>query len=342
MTTSSAAGINALVVETAFPGDAIISLALAHELKRQVSGSKISYLVRPDAAEIIKASPHVDDVIVFDKRGKHSGLAGLDQIASYLREASYTHLFLLQNSRRNLELAKRLGIPNVIGFGSAPTKGLTQSIPEGDKGGLRTSRAISLLKPVVGQVDLDTLPVLSASLPDRYQEWFERKEVIAIAPGSAWPTKQWGYGKFRSLSLALIGEGFSVVLIGGKDDAQLGAFDSYDRILNAIAETSLSEAAGLIAASRLLIANDSAPLHLATATSTRSIGIFGPTVPQFGFAPPPELGSTIGLKALWCRPCTAHGSIACPIYTHTCMGEITVDHVLKEVLTSLRQHSFAS
>ncbi|HET6510957.1 MAG TPA: hypothetical protein VFH43_02105, partial [Candidatus Kapabacteria bacterium] len=93
--------INALVIEMAFPGDVVISLALPAELKCLAPDARVTYLTRPDAADLAHASPDVDDVIVFDKRGNDSGIAGIERIAAQLNERSFTHLFLLHNSKRS-------------------------------------------------------------------------------------------------------------------------------------------------------------------------------------------------------------------------------------------------
>ncbi|MFI5264903.1 MAG: glycosyltransferase family 9 protein, partial [Candidatus Kapaibacterium sp.] len=90
-----------------------------------------------------------------------------------------------------------------------------------------------------------------------------------------------------------------------------------------------------ISHSDLLISNDSAPVHIATATGTRSIVIYGPTVPEFGFAPPPDLGQIIQNEGLWCRPCASHGSNECPIHTHECMTSIKPEVVFQKAVEAI-------
>ncbi len=99
-----------------------------------------------------------------------------------------------------------------------------------------------------------------------------------------------------------------------------------------MAKTSLQELVSIISFSDLLISNDSAPIHIATATRTPSITIYGPTVPELGFAPPPGLGRIIQVQGLWCRPCTSHGSNDCPIHTHQCMTNIDPETVFQAAI----------
>ncbi|HET6512042.1 MAG TPA: glycosyltransferase family 9 protein [Candidatus Kapabacteria bacterium] len=319
--------INALVVETAFPGDVVISLALVAELKRLASDARITYLVRPDAADLAMASPDVDDVIIFDKRGADKGVEGIVRVASLLNEREFTHLFLLHSSDRSIELAKRLDVPVRIGFASKDA--VTHRIDEPPFGTPRTSRAISLLTAIFDNVDQSTLPRLDTSQGERMSE------TIALAPGSAWATKKWGDDKFVELARLLLDEGKQLIVIGGRDEKKVGnriSALSKDRVIDLTGKTTLVEAAEVISKCALLIGNDSAPIHLATAVKTPSVVIYGPTVKEFGFAPPSEMSKIVEVEDLWCRPCTAHGSDTCPIFTHKCMKAISATEVAKTAL----------
>src|SRR2546425_6428314 len=97
-----------LVIETAFVGDVIISLALARALKHRVPAAHISYLVRPEAADIVRICPDVDDVIVFDKYDRERGTAGVARKALELNALAFDVMILLHGSRRSQTLASQL------------------------------------------------------------------------------------------------------------------------------------------------------------------------------------------------------------------------------------------
>lgn len=320
--------IKALVIEMAFPGDVVISLALPAELKRLDPSAHITYLTRPDAAQLAQSSPDVDDVVTFDKRGADSGIAGIERIASQLNERGFTHLFLLHSSKRSIELAKRLNIKTKLGF--AHDAELTHRVEEPAFGTPRTARAISLCDPLFDSVDKRTLPRLqptASAFADMIGD-----DTIAIAPGSVWATKKWGDDKFVELAGLLLKEDVRLVVIGGPAEREVGerirAVDPL-RVTDLTRKTTLAEAAGVIAKCKLLIGNDSAPIHLATAVNTPSVVVYGPTVKEFGFAPPEGMSKIVEVEGLWCRPCTAHGSDVCPIFTHKCMKTISATEVAK-------------
>ena len=95
--------------------------------------------------------------------------------------------------------------------------------------------------------------------------------------------------------------------------------------------------AELIRRCHLLVTNDSAPQHLASAVNTPTVAIFGPTVPEFGFGPLAEPSAIVGIspQVLACRPCDRHGPQRCPLRHWKCMRDLTARDVAARVLDIL-------
>lgn len=321
--------MKSLVIETAFLGDAIISLALAEAIKNCNSDAEITYLVRPEAAELLAYAPAADRIVSYDKYGGESGLTGIKKKAGELNQYHFDVIFSLHTSKRTGLLLDKLHAARKIGYGEFAT--LTDKVAE-RTGIQRSARAVSLAAPIYHNIDLATLPKLDVSsvqipveLPDA--------PLVSIAPGSVWMTKRWLPERFAEVANALDRIGHVIAFIGSPADR--ATMDEVRRHLTVphidlVGRTSISESAAVIARSRLLIANDSAPVHIATALRVPSVVLFGPTVKEFGFAPPAELGVICEKVGLWCRPCTSHGSAECPIHTHECMTNISVSEVLAE------------
>ena len=98
--------------------------------------------------------------------------------------------------------------------------------------------------------------------------------------------------------------------------------------VSAAGRLSFPGTAALIRDARLLISNDSAPVHLASAMQTPVIEIYGATVPEFGFTPFGVPHRIVQREGLSCRPCGIHGGNVCPIGTFECMKSITPRDVL--------------
>lgn len=108
--------------------------------------------------------------------------------------------------------------------------------------------------------------------------------------GASSPARRWPPERFAAVAQAEREAGRSVVVTGGADDVEAataiaGAADlSNDAIL--AGQTDLSRLAGLVAAAGRVVCGDTGVAHLATALSTPSVVLFGPTSPR-EWGPPP-------------------------------------------------------
>ena len=68
---------------------------------------------------------------------------------------------------------------------------------------------------------------------------------------------------------------------------------------------------------------------------TRTVTIFGPTIPGFGFGPLAPGSVAAGHEAMPCRPCHPHGPAQCPLGHHRCMLDLGVPTVLATALTAM-------
>src|SRR5690606_23842291 len=96
----------------------------------------------------------------------------------------------------------------------------------------------------------------------------EGKPLIGIAPGSVWATKRWTKEGFAAVARELSRQGYGVVLIGGPEDAESAKEieeSASEPLLNLVGKTSVAESAALVSRLGLLVTNDSAPLHFASA-----------------------------------------------------------------------------
>jgi heptosyltransferase-2 len=131
----------------------------------------------------------------------------------------------------------------------------------------------------------------------------------------------------------------AVVVVGARDDVELGeeirraatGDNGRQQILNACGKLTLRQSSALIGMAALLVTNDSAPLHFATAMGTPVIALFGPTVTEFGFGPLRAGDVALGVNGLLCRPCSSHGPPQCPLTHHRCMRDLTVEAVLSAI-----------
>jgi ADP-heptose:LPS heptosyltransferase len=106
---------------------------------------------------------------------------------------------------------------------------------------------------------------------------------VLLHPGAAAPARRWPAERFAAVARALAGWGWPVLLTGGAAERPVAVRVAELAGLPARAvlagRTDLAELAGLVAGAALVICGDTGVGHLATATGTPSVLLFGPVAP---------------------------------------------------------------
>ncbi len=162
--------------------------------------------------------------------------------------------------------------------------------------------------------------------------------LIAIAPGTQWPSKQWPAQYWvRLLEMILSGTDANIVLIGSKDDTQLAAQlapgqdeRGHNRVLNLAGKTTVPELYALLGCVPIVIAADTAALHAAGAAHcAHLVGLYGPTPGgRTGPSGSPDIRLLCATPNLPCQPCRRP---RCRFGTNQCMRDIAPDAVFAEV-----------
>ena len=321
-----------LVVQTSFLGDTVLTTPLLAQLANR---GPVDVVTTPAAAALLANHPAVRTLIAYDKRGADRGLLGLWRLARRLREARYDIALLAQGSWRSAALVLLAGIPNRIGFSTSAGRLLyTKRVAYRDDLH-HAARLLMLARPNGREpTPAERRPSLAPGAAEREAvDAFlrargvgEGEPLVTVAPGSVWATKRWPF--YPQLARALA-DAARVVVVGSAADTPLAReiVAAAPGTLDATGQLSLLASAELVGRSRVLVTNDSAPMHLASAMGTPTVAIFGPTVPDFGFGPLAPRASVVGHDTLPCRPCDRHGPQRCPLGHHRCMRELPASEV---------------
>ena len=90
--------------------------------------ARITVLVKPWVADLVRMHPAVDEVMVYERPGRHDGLGGLLTLARELREKRFDAAILLQNAIEAAIIARLAGIPVRAGY-STDARGLLLTHP---------------------------------------------------------------------------------------------------------------------------------------------------------------------------------------------------------------------
>jgi heptosyltransferase-2 len=344
MALAAATGPHQLVVQTSFLGDTVLTTPLIAELARR---GPVDVVVTPASAPLLARNPDIHELFVYDKRGADAGLRGFRRLAQRVRApdaregAPPAVAYLAQRSMRSGALALAAGYTRRVGFeGSAGQTLYTTRVPYREDRH-HAERLWRLAFPDASERERDAAPPMRPKLfpgdadraaVDALLGASDGRPLLALAPGSVWATKRWPY--YAQLAKRLSGT-FRLAIIGGPDDrseaASIAEFSNAQGVVDGTASLSLLASAELIGRANLMVTNDSAPQHLASAMGTPTITIFGPTVEDFGFGPLAPHSISLGLDALACRPCHHHGPPRCPLGHWRCMRELEVDAVASAV-----------
>ena len=316
-----------LVIQTAFLGDAILSIPLLKNIRTKFEKSIIAYVCRSGHGELFSQAKLADQVIEVNKKDKKS----IKDAFIKMREFSANIIISPHRSFRTSLWVWRLGADESVGFESllnfvAFKKTVPYRPDQHD-----VLRQLSLLE-AFGQNNADLgHNGLSVKIEIQENPRFQYlRDFIALSPGSQWNTKRWTLEGFISLGLKFQTLGKKVVILGAAHEMELclALENALSSSINLCGQTTVFELAQLLKQARLLVCNDSGTMHVATAVETPVVSIFGPTVTSQGYAPWSEKARVVQVD-LSCRPCGAHGHKECPLKTHACMKNITSETVFK-------------
>lgn len=332
-----------LVVQTAFLGDVVLTLPLVEALHHRFPGARVDLLTVPAHAALLQDQPGVDTTITYDKRATQRGLRGFVQVLRQVRAGRYDLIVSPHRSVRSALLLVCSGIPQRIGFHHWLTRGAFSATVVRTREAHEVQRNLGLL----AALNAGTVPPaprlamrVTCVARRRAQQYFADcgvkpgDRLVGMIPGSQWGTKRWPAERFAGLMRHLMRTaGVRCALFGGPQDRELADVITTacgELVIDLIGHTTLRELPAYLEQCRVVVCNDTGPMHIAAALGKPIVALFGPTTPGLGFAPygvPWEEASV----DLACRPCHAHGPQRCPLSHWRCMLDLSVEQVATSV-----------
>ncbi len=186
--------------------------------------------------------------------------------------------------------------------------------------------------------DIISLAELSPLTKELLDEYSEANNIVCvnINAGKICHLRRWPQENYAELILGLHDRfGTKTVLIGGKEDVSyvedfIAKIPKKNDIFNLCGKLSIKELVGLFTKSRLLITNDSGPLHIASIVGLPTISFFGPETPYL-YGP---LGSEhhVFYEDIFCSPCiNIYNAKASSCDNNICLKSIRPEIVMKTI-----------
>ena len=369
-----------LLIKLSAVGDVVHTIPVLNKLRRRYPLAQLDWLVTPAIAELLRHHPAITNIIEFEREAwskpwRLEPFASYLRLASRLRAAAYDLVVDMHGQFRTAALTLATGAPARIGF-DRPRAGVWDASPrkfpeQARKHAWQGAREGSWL----AYTNHIPVPTLDLHAVDRYlnvgpilgldrepadfsfpipqsavsqvetllaQHGANRAEIVIMAPGTIWETKQWGSEKFAQVAAHFLSKGLAVILIGSQRERVVceevaalspGAIDLAGR-------TALSELAALIRRSAISVTNDSGPMHLAVALDRPVVSIFGPTDPVW--IGPYRRANAVLHADLECSPCYLRRLKHCH-HGHACMHNVSAPAVIEraERILSASQNRLA-
>jgi len=339
-------GDKILVIQTAFLGDAVLTLPMIRKLKEMHSDSTIDVLCIPAAKEIFQLSSFINEIIVINKKGEHKSIFGFLKFIRQIRAKEYDKIYSPHRSFRTSLLVLQSGVKETYGFSNSSLfhvyKYLTEYLPDHHE----VQRNLDLIGYDYSQTGWRVLPeiCLPESSDKVVKDFLKNNNIgsnfVSIAPGSIWNTKKYPLEYYEQVIKYLISQGLKVIIIGGKQEEEMGKsleLKFHGNLISSAGNLTITESIALLKYSKILISNDSAPTHLGVCSDIPVLTLYCSTVPDFGFYPYNNKSRWLSYSELECKPCGIHGYYKCPLKHFQCGYKLEaglVISVIKEILNA--------
>jgi len=328
------------VWQTAFLGDAVLTLPLLRALKDRYPSAEIHFFVRAGVQSVFKGQPEIVQARPFAKRGTQKSLNAAVRLGWELGREGFDLWISTHTSLRSALVAGATGIKRRIGYNRPWYNRLAYTETVDRR--FNELAEIERLMELAGPLDISgpapearlVLPEKAVRAADHFWATFAfDRPVLGIHPGSTWPTKCWPVEYFSEIVGRASVEGAHVLVFAGPGEEGVAAqvIDRAQadpqRVTNLAGQLSLPELAAYLGRLDAYLTNDSGPMHLAWTQEVPLVALFGPTVKALGFFPRGDNATVLENDGLDCRPCGLHGPKKCPEGHFKCMRDLTPDRV---------------
>ena len=291
-----------LIIHTAFIGDIVLSTPLIQKLKDLYPKSEIDYLTLPTNQSVLYNNPNLNEIILYDKKGKDKGIKGFLKVLKILKQKKYDYAVIPHRFIKSILLAKLAKIPDIVGFDVATGSSLLDKKVHYDMKKHEVERLLNLVEYEGEKIPVRIYPAkenfvkIEKMLTISGYTGKKEQKLILVAPGSQRPEKMWPIEKYREIIERLKkNKNYFIGITGSKSEKELPLnFEKDKNVIDFRGEISLVEFGALISKADVVVGNDSSPIHIASGFEKPFvIGIFGPGKRSLGFFPWTEKSNVI-------------------------------------------------
>lgn len=281
---------NILIIRPSALGDVARTVPALVSLRRAFPEARIDWLVRDDFVEAVAAHPALSGVVPYPRKAFGKFGRDLDTTRDFfrylrdLRGRGYERVYDLQGLFRSGLLTWATGAWRRVGSSKArELASLAYNVRVAPTG---EPHAVPRMLDVLAGDGIEPVVDMQLYTTPQQREWARREvESLGLSPGSfavvaptsGWTPKRWPAERFGALIDRLR---LPAVIVGSPQEReQITAIRGAGRF-DLLGRTSVGQLMALIEQAAVVLANDSAALHLAVGLGRRCLGIYGPTFPE--------------------------------------------------------------
>lgn len=284
-----------LLIRPSALGDVCRTVPVLASLRAAYPNARIDWLVQDAFKDAIIAHPDLTGVVPFPRKALGQDLAKLRPGSTRaflrtLRSTRYTLVIDAQGLFRSGMLARATRAPRRIGYANAQEFGW---LGYTERHHIPSDRhAVDRMLELLARAGIPPIRNMTLHTQPAWKDWAAgalrldtdtTPRVAVLAPTSRWPGKRWPADRFASVANALLERGYTRIAIVGATHERsqcaplLELCAREPRVIDLIGTTTVGQLMAIIERAALVIANDSAAIHMAVGFNRPMIALYGPT-----------------------------------------------------------------
>ncbi len=307
---------NILFITLSNIGDVILATPVLSILSSRFPNAKITVVAGPRAQGVLQGSGRIHRLVLYHKK---ASILGKWQFLKVLRTERYDLVIDLKNTAIPFLVRAKKRSPFIRGYRETSMRARHLEVLK------MTGISYSEIPPFdffCEEEEASLLEKLKAKGVTRDRNW------IVIAPAAASELKTWRFEGFQEVIERLLAEREEDILLVGDKRERVIAEPlrkvNPGRIYNLGGETTLRELAALVSRASLVLANDSAVMHLAYELNRPAVAVFGPTNHKKSGYESPRF--KVVREPVFCSPCEQP---RCRFECQSCFEDLHPEKVFK-------------
>lgn len=279
-----------LLIRPSALGDVCRSVPVLACLQKKWPEAKIDWLVQKGFEDAISAHPNVNEVILFhrDQMRRWYTPKGFFAVLAFLR-------FLRSKEYDVVVDAQGLGRSGLFTWATKAKRriGARQArefawLGYNERVDIQSIHTVDCMLELAQEAGADGPAEMQLFVRPEDIAWWDGYKVdqllhekyIVLAPTSRWKSKQWPIERFAHIANIAQEKGVGVIIVGAPSEAdQVAELTAQEGVVNVLPELTIGRLMAVISKAFLVVANDSAALHMAVGLHRPIIALYGPTNP---------------------------------------------------------------